>query len=194
MQENQLIDKLKNNDQAAFSEIIENYKQQVFRIAIGFVHDKTLAEDIVQDVFIKFWEIREDFELTAKLSTWLYRVTANMSINVIRKSKISSVFSSISGKTENKDSSSNFETTIKDESQKTLDDEFNQEHIKIALKNAIDSLPRKQKIAFVLNKYQNFSYKEIAEIMEMSLSSIESLLHRAKTNLQTKLITVYNNL
>lgn len=194
MQENQLIDKIKNNDQAAFSEIIDKYKQQVFRIAIGFVHDQSLAEDIVQEVFIKFWEIREDFELTAKLSTWLYRVTANKSINMIKKSKRSSVFSSISGKNEKGENSGDYETSLKDENQKTSDDEFKQEHIKIALKTAIDSLAKKQKIAFILNKYENFSYKEIAEIMEMSLSSVESLIHRAKTNLQTKLISVYNNL
>jgi RNA polymerase sigma-70 factor (ECF subfamily) len=187
-----LIEKIRNNDTQAFKELIDKYKSQSFRIAIGFVHNKAIAEDIVQEVFIKFWEIRKDFELTAKFSTWLYRVTANKAINSIRKNKFTSVFSSFSGKNDQNDDFEDFEKKIEDENK--IDENFKEEHIKKALKTAIDSLPKKQKIAFVLNKYQDFSYKEIAEIMELTLSSVESLLHRAKKNLQKKLFDVYKNL
>ncbi len=194
MHEKELIEQIKRNDEQAFTKLINTNKEQVLRIAMGFVHDKSLAEDIVQDVFIKFWEIREDFELTAKFSTWLYRVTINMSLNVVRKAKFSRVFSSFSGKYNDEGNKTSYESVINDESQKSVDEVFKQEHIKIALKNAIDSLPKKQKTAFILSKYQDFSYKEISEIMELSISSIESLLHRAKTNLQKKLFNVYKNL
>jgi len=59
------------------------------------------------------------------------------------------------------------------------------------IRKAIDTLPENQRIAFILSKYQELSYREIAEVMEISLASVESLLHRAKSNLQKKLFTLY---
>ena len=189
-----MINKIKNDNHEAFAEFINKHKDQVFRVAMGFMHDKSLAEDIVQEVFIKFWERRKGFEMKAKLSTYLYRVTTNMCINSIKRSKFSTVFSSIKSKIDENENPQTYESTINDENQKSVDDNFKQEHIKIAMKKAIDTLPKKQKTAFILKKYEDFSYIEIAEIMELSTSSIESLLHRAKKNLQQKLVKVYNNL
>jgi RNA polymerase sigma-70 factor (ECF subfamily) len=60
------------------------------------------------------------------------------------------------------------------------------------LDNAVNSLPENQKIAFILNKYEEMTYKEIAEIMDVSLSSVESLIHRAKLNLQKKLLNYFS--
>lgn len=194
MHDKELIEQIKDNNQEAFAEFINKNKEQVFRVAMGFVHDKSLADDIVQEVFIKFWEKREEFELKAKLSTYLYRVTTNMCLNSIRKSKFSTVFSSIKSKSDETENSQTYEASLNDENQQTIDDNFKQEHIKIALKRATNSLAKNQKTAFILSKYQDFSYKEIAEIMELSISSVESLLHRAKKNLQKKLLNVYNNL
>jgi len=192
VQETDLIKRIKENDQKAFTELIDKYKQQAFRLAMGFMHDKALADDIVQDTFIKFWEIKDDYEIKAKFSTWMYRVVSNKAINVLRRNKFSSVFSTFSAN--NSENDLNYEDTLAEEQEKNAEEKFRQEHIKIALKNAIDSLPKRQKIAFVLSKYEDFSYKEISEIMELSVSSIESLLHRAKTNLQGKLLTTYKSI
>lgn len=194
MQDKELIIKIQqNDDQAAFRELIDNHREMVFRIAIGFLHDKNQADDIVQDVFIKFWEVRKDFELKAKFSTWLYRVTSNHCINVQRKNKFSTAFSSMfsnNGEYEKSD----FESQIKDNQTYNDDDNYKKAHLKLALKTAINSLAKKQRIAFVLSKYQDFSYKEIAETMELSISSVESLLFRAKKNLQKKLLNTYKEI
>ena len=194
MQEKELLLKItQNDDQIAFRQLIDNHRQIVFGIAIGFFHDKSRADDIVQDVFIKFWEKRKDFELKSKFSTWLYRVTSNHCINVQRRDKYSTAFSSMFANNDENDKS-DFEAKIVDNNSKTEEEITKNEHIKLALKVAINSLSKKQRMAFVLNKYQNFSYKEIAEIMELSLSSIESLVHRAKKNLQKKLLATYNEM
>ena len=194
MNEKELLLKIqRNDDQVAFRQLIDKHRQIVFGIAIGFFHDKSRADDIVQDVFIKFWEIRKDFEMKSKFSTWLYRVTSNHCINVQRRDKFSTSFSSMFGKN-GEEGKSDFESQIIDNKSNTEDDKNKNTHVKLALKVAINSLPKKQRIAFVLNKYQNFSYKEIANIMELSLSSVESLLFRAKKNLQKKLLSTYNEL
>lgn len=189
-----MISKIKdNNDQDAFRLLIDKYRKMVFKIAVGFLHDKDSADDVVQDVFIKFWETRKDFELKAKFSTWLYRVTANHCVNVQRKNKFSTAFSGIFSKN-NDEKEVTFEEQIADSHAEIENDNFKNEHLKLALKTAINSLPKKQRIAFVLNKYQDFSYKEISDIMELSLSSVESLLFRAKSGLQKKLENTYKEL
>ncbi len=193
MHDQELIKKIKEDNQEAFKTLIDKYKQQVFNIAIGFLHDKTSADDVVQDVFIKFWDTRKNFELTAKFSTWLFRVTSNTCINIVRRNKFSTSFSSLKKK-DDENKSLNFEDTIEDENNTNFDEKYRQKHIKSALKIAINKLPKKQRIAFILSKYQDFSYKEIADIMELSVSSIESLLHRAKKNLQKHLLNTYNSL
>ena len=194
MQDKELILKIQqNDDQVAFRELIDNHRQMVFRIAIGFLHDKSQADDIVQDVFIKFWEVRKDFELKAKFSTWLYRVTSNHCVNVQLRNKFSTAFSSMFSKN-GEDDKSDFESQIADTHAINDDDNYKNAHLKLALKTAIDSLAKKQRIAFVLSKYQDFSYKEISETMELSISSVESLLHRAKTNLQKKLLNTYKEM
>ena len=194
MQDKELIAKIsKNNDNSAFNELINRHKDNVFSIAIGFLHDKDAANDIVQDVFLKFWEIRKDFKLTAKFSTWLYRVTVNKCINVQRKNKFSTVFSTFENKNNNENDIS-FEAQIPDNQQNTIGNKDKQNILKKNLKNALNSLPKRQKIAFILNKYQNLSYKEIADVMELSISSVEALLYRAKANLQKKLYKTYENL
>jgi RNA polymerase sigma-70 factor (ECF subfamily) len=194
VQDKELIAKIsKNNDNSAFNELINRHKDNVFSIAIGFLHDKDAANDIVQDVFLKFWEIRKDFKLTAKFSTWLYRVTVNKCINVQRKNKFSTVFSTFENKNNNENDIS-FEAQISDNQQDTIDKKDKQNILKKNIENALNSLPKRQKIAFILNKYQNLSYKEIADVMELSVSSVEALLYRAKANLQKKLYKTYENL
>ncbi len=193
MQDQKLIKRIKKDDESAFKELIDKYKQQAFAISMGFMHNKAQAEDIVQDVFVKFWEIKDEFELKAKFSTWLYRVVSNMSINQLRRNKFSSVFSAFKN-SENNLNSTDYEQQIIDNNTSTVDENFKDEHIKIALKKAINSLPKRQRIAFIFSKYQNFSYKEIAEIMETSVSSVESLLHRAKNSLQKKLVKTYKSI
>jgi RNA polymerase sigma-70 factor (ECF subfamily) len=194
VQDKELIAKIsKNNDNSAFNELINRHKDNVFSIVIGFLHDKDAANDIVQDVFLKFWEIRKDFKLTAKFSTWLYRVTVNKCINVQRKNKFSTVFSTFENKNNNENDIS-FEAQIPDNQQDTIDNKDKQNILKKNIENALNSLPKRQKIAFILNKYQNLSYKEIADVMELSVSSVEALLYRAKANLQKKLYKTYENL
>ena len=189
MTDKELIDKIRNNDEQAFAEIIDKYKDACFRVAYGIVQDKHTADDVVQDVFVKFWQIRKDFELTSKFTTWMYRVATNMALNKVRKQKKSKVFSSL-GFDNNDDNE--FENKLVHNAEADKNDR--NEYIKKALKTALDTLPKKQRIAFVLNKYEKMSYKEVAEVMELSLANVETLIHRAKKNLQKKLLDTYKNL
>ncbi len=183
MSDREIINNILKGESHLFELLVDRYKSMVFKVAMGFVHDTQAANDIVQDVFVKLWSQLGDFTFEAKLSTWLYRVTVNTSLNVLRKDKFKSMIEDISHLTRTNDDGS-IEIQIEDSYGETPEDYVRNEELRQLLKKAIDSLPKKQKIAFVLSKYRGLSSKDIAEIMEISPGNVDVLIYRAKQKLQ----------
>jgi RNA polymerase sigma factor (sigma-70 family) len=188
LDESILIERLKQKDNAAFKEVVDTWQAMVFNTVLGVIQNTEDAEDIAQDVFVQVYQSIGSFKGQSKLSTWLYRIAISKSLDHLRKKKRKKRFGilqSFFGK--------NDEMTV------DAPDFF---HPGIALENkqnsavlfkAIASLPQNQGIAFVLNKVEGRSYQEISEIMKLSLSAVDSLLQRAKTNLRKYLQTYYEN-
>ncbi|HCY00164.1 MAG TPA: RNA polymerase subunit sigma-70 [Bacteroidales bacterium] len=185
-------DILDNNSQKAFEELVNRYQPLVTRTCLGFVNRYADAEDITQEVFIEVYQSLKNFRKESKLSTWLYRIAVNKSLNFIRKQKRHNNLRSIENFFTVGNSSKS--ESIEIASPKSADADWNieQEEDKQMLKRAINSLAENQRIAFVLSKYHDLSYKEIAEVMSTTLSSVESLLFRARQNLQSKLLKEIN--
>ncbi|MCD4771992.1 MAG: RNA polymerase sigma factor, partial [Bacteroidales bacterium] len=184
----EIINRLIKQDETAFREFVEKHQQLVINTCNGFVHNSDDANDIAQEVFIEIFKSLNSFRKESKLSTWLYRIAVNKSLNFIRKNKKHSILRSID---------SYFNTNDGDEKKMEIPDnnlQYNETGLEnqersVILHKAIDSLPKNQKIAFTLNKYDDVHYNEIAEIMDLSLSAVESLIHRAKLGLQKKLLS-----
>jgi RNA polymerase sigma-70 factor (ECF subfamily) len=188
MTDSELIDRVKSGDQKAFKLVFDKYHAKVFNTCIGFLHNKSDADDITQDVFIEVYKSLNKFRGDSKLSTWIYRIAVNKSLNHIRDNKKSNWLNSI--ETLFAGTKSN-EGEIKYASGDNPEIIFEDKEKAEMLHRAINSLPKNQKIAFTLNKYEDLSYKQISEVMDISLSSVESLIHRAKKNLQEKLLNYY---
>ena len=186
MDDIQLIDLIRENEQLAFRELVKKYQTLVINTCYGFVHNIDDAQDIAQEVFIEVHRSVGKFRQDAKLSTWLYRISINKSINYLRDHKKKKWFFNLDILFE-KDEVETKQFLLDESPQDMLE----KEEDKLAIYKAIDNLPENQKIAFTLFKYDELSYKEIAEVMNISLSSVESLMFRAKKNLQQKLITIY---
>lgn len=187
MNENELITLLKKKDREAFKEIVERWQNMVYNTAIGLLQNAEDAEDTAQEVFMQVYESISSFKGESKFSTWIYRITVSKSLDHLRKKKRKKRFAFIQrlyGKDEGLmiDPPDFFHPGVKIE---------NKENAAILFK-AIDQLPSNQKIAFILNKIENLSYKEISEVMKSSESSVDSLLQRAKKNLQKNLKEYYN--
>ena len=189
MTDKELIERIINKDGKAFKELVQRYEHTVFKTCIGFLHNKEEAEELTQDVFVEVYQSIERFRQEAKLSTWLYRVSVNKSLNYLKKTKKERAILSL-------------ESFVRiDNGELRIDNgEFGSEHGETRMDNeekammlekSLDSLPPNQKIAFTLNKYDEMAYKDIAEVMDMSVSSVESLIHRAKLNLQKKLFDYF---
>ncbi len=186
MKETEIISELKKGNKIAFKQLVENYQKMVINTCMGLVHNHEDAEDIAQDVFIEVFRAVEQFREDSKISTWLYRIAVNRSLNFIRDNKKRKWFWSFEESIKN-DSGEKFPIN----SAETPEEKMESDQRAKILHRAIDSLPKNQRIAFVLSKYDDLNYNEISEIMNLSKSSVESLIHRAKINLQKKLYTCF---
>lgn len=178
---------LKKGNQSSFKQLVESHKNKVINTCYGFVHNRSDAEDVAQDVFIEVYESVKYFNEDSSISTWIYRIAVNKSLDFIRRSKRKKRWAELTRI--NLDQKNETDHWFADEGNPHLTLE-NNERIKI-LNSAVDTLPQNQKTAFTLHKYEDLSYKEVAEILNTSVSSVESLMHRAKINLQQKLSKYY---
>ncbi len=187
--ESQLLEGLKAGDRDAYRLLVEKYHVKVIRTCTGFLHSGADAEDIAQEVFIEVFRSVDRFRGDASLSTWIYRIAVNKSLNFLRSSGRRKLFSFLTGHDDNYLHEINNEHA----SQESNPEEsmIQSDHARI-LEQALNSLPAKQRTAFVLNKYEDLSYKEIADVMDVSIGSVESLIFRSKQNLQKKLYNFYN--
>lgn len=184
MNDPEIIQSVLNGKRDNFRILVEKYRQKVFRVAIGFVHEKEDAEDLTQEIFLNAWKSLPDFRGTSSFSTWLHRIAVNACLNHTRKEKgaIISRISSFFG----------YEGVLQVD---TPFSEENPEEVIIRrersewLQKALDSLPEKQQTAIVLSKYEDMSQKEISEIMNITEGAVESLIQRAKKNLREKLMS-----
>ena len=188
MDEQSLRQELTCGNPAAFEQLVESHQRRVVNTCYGFVHNKEDAEDIAQEVFLEVYKSIDSFRQDAEISTWIYRISVSKSLDFIRKQKRKKRFGHL--KTLFGSQQEQIEQIV-DPAADTPHEHLEAQERANILRQAVDSLPENQRIAIVLNKYEGFSYQEISDIMGTSVSSIESLLHRAKKKLQKKLYQYY---
>ena len=182
----QFILALQEGSEQAFRQLVEERQQQVLRTCLGFVPSRQDAEDITQEVFVEVFRSVRAFKRESSLNTWIYRIAVRKALEYIRKMKRKKRFDFL------KDW-----VGLDDERVQTQSDHFyhpgilleNQERAKI-LYQQLDRLPDSQRTAFLLQKSEDMSLQEIANVLQVSVSAVESLLHRAKKNLRDRLLTL----
>ncbi len=184
------IEALKKGKRHAYEELIDRFQDMVFNKCLSFVPNKEDAEDIAQEIFIEVFRSIKHFKGQAKLTTWIYRITTNKCLEFIRKKntkKRFAFFQLVLGTQHPVDKVSYF--TEFNHPGVQLEQKEQSEH----LFKAINQLPENQKVVFTLHKIDGLSYKEVSEITQKSISSVESLMFRAKKNLQLQLEQYYKN-
>jgi len=185
MNDRELIGKIAAKDHNAFKALVDQYQALVINTCYNLLANRDDAEDVAQEVFFQVYKSAKNFRQEAKISTWLYRIAVNRSLNFIRDNKRLGWLRSLSSLLEGERQRV---TDVPASNSDQPDVALEKKEQNVLVQKAIDSLPDKQKAAFVLHKYEGLSYQEIAEVMQRSLSSVESLIYRAKSNLQRKLI------
>jgi RNA polymerase sigma-70 factor (ECF subfamily) len=184
MTDSEIINQILQGDRNLFRTLVERYQTMVFRTCIGFLHNKDDADDLTQEVFIQVYQALDKFKSDSSLSTWIYRIAVNASLNRVRKTSKSFLmqgFDSIFGT----EKSNQYSIPVSEtENPETI--LIHNEH-REKVQKALNSLPENQRTAIVLSKYDDLSQKEIAEIMNTTEGAVEALIQRAKANLREKL-------
>lgn len=187
MEDSEIILKLKKNDSEAFKSVVNQYQRMVLNCTFKFLRNRESAEDLTQEVFVEVFESINSFRADSKLSTWIYRIAVTKSLNQLKSMKRKKRFAvliSLFGKDE-------MEGQIPAPEDKNQQKELENKDRAQVLSWALEKLPENQRIAFTLSKYEEMSYEEISLILNTSITSVESLIHRAKTNLKKKLYSYY---
>jgi len=183
MMDNGLPEQGKNGIEKTFGELVDSYKDMVFRVCFGFARNREEAEDITQDVFLAVYKNLLTFKRKSDISTWIYRIAVNKSLNHVRKGKRTKVFSLFT-----KDSEAGNIRDSEPVDPSTAERRILSAERSMIIKKALDDLPDNQRIAFTLHNIEGFSYDKIARIMECTVPAVESRIHRAKVGLQKKLV------
>ena len=179
------IASLQQGNPQAFRQLVDTWQHMVYNTVLSIVQDQHEAEDVAQEVFIQVFQSVKHFRGEAKLSTWLYRVAITRALDAERKKKSKKRMANLRswiGLGDKEEAIAHFEHPGV-----LLD---NRERASLLFR-AMQQLPENQRIAFTLIKAEGLSYEETAEIMNVGIKAVESLMHRAKENLR-KLLQHYH--
>ena len=167
-------------DTSAFEQLIERHQALVAGTVARMLGSNADVEDIAQQVFIRVWKSAGHYVARAKFTTWLLKITRNLVFNEMRRAKRHPhVPVQIDPETE--------ELPLKDDVTATPDATLLQEELQRNIEKAITQLPDTQRMALILRRYEELSYEEIADVLELSVPAVKSLLFRARTELRERL-------
>ena len=175
-----LMQLVATGDTSAFEQLIERHQALVAGTVARMLGSNSDVEDIAQQVFIRVWKSARRYIPRAKFTTWLLKITRNLVFNELRRSKRHAhiPLQSEPGAEE---------VLLKDEKNPAPDASLLETELQRAIEEAIIQLPESQRMALVLRRYEQLSYEQIAEVLDLSVPAVKSVLFRARTELRTRL-------
>lgn len=177
----ELMLRVREGDTASFAPLLERYRAPVAQFIYRMVLNRAQAEELTQEVFLRVYRSRTSYEPAAKFTTWLFRIATHLAYNSLRN-----------GKKERQNTSLDAETG-NPLAQQIADDRPNAEQHLLQqarlqqVRDAIGSLPPKQRAAVLMHKYEEMDYGQIAQCLGCSASATKSLLFRAYETLRVRL-------
>jgi RNA polymerase sigma-70 factor, ECF subfamily len=180
-----LMLRVRNDEPGAFAELVEQYQHRLVAVMHHLVGNLQEAEDLAQEVFLRVYRARKKYHPRAKFSTWLFTIANNLALNCLRSRQRKPVVPldvSESGPLGPRPA----EQLVQDRARQPAQ-RLQQQELAAVIQQALDGLNERQRMAVVLNKFEDMSYEEIAQVMNLSTKAIKSLLSRARTNLREAL-------
>jgi RNA polymerase sigma-70 factor (ECF subfamily) len=183
----ELVQQTALGDHRSFNQLYELFKSKVFNTAISYLRNAEEAEEITQDVFVEIFHSSKNFKGDSQVSTWIYRIAINKSLDKLRYRKRKKRFAFVVDLFQPDSSDIKHDIAQFEHPGVMLE---NKEKAKI-LFEAIELLAEQQKTAFLLTFVEDLPQKEVADVMKLSVKAVESLLQRAKANLRKELDGIY---
>ncbi len=179
-----LMLRARRGDRAAFTELVEKYKQPVMNFVFRTLRDEAESEDLAQNVFLQAYKSRARYKQTAKFSTWLFTIARNLCLNEIRRRSRHPAESLEEAHAEHEDQP---RQQFEDRQVISAPDKLLHGELEKKIEEALAELPENQRSAILLCRQEDLSYDEIARILKCSLSATKSLIHRGRETLKEKL-------
>lgn len=178
-----LMLKCKRGDERAFRALFDKYKRRIVNYARRYVNNQQRAEDVAQEVFMRLYRARESYEPKTKFRTYLYHIATNTCLNHVRKRDW------LVRESEGEDGGPMESATdrIVDTAFAKPEEALAGEELRLIVQKAVADLPEAQRTAFLLLRFEDLSYEEIAQVTDSSVAAVKSLLNRAKVELMKKL-------
>jgi RNA polymerase sigma-70 factor, ECF subfamily len=184
----QLMLDVKSGDARSFELLLQKYRTPLINFLYRMVRDRASAEDLAQEVFLRVYRARKDYVASAKFTTWLFRIATNLALNAVRDGRYHQLEISLDQRVSTGDANE-VEAPMLDVADRKpgIEQQLVDRDRVAMIRQAINKLPEKQRVAVLLHKYHELDYDEIARILECSESALKSLLFRAYETLRIEL-------
>ena len=176
--------RVRAGDDSAFAYLVQKYRRPMVSFMYRMAHNAAVAEDLAQEVFLRVYRSRESYEPSAKFSTWLYRIATNLAVNYVRDTRHERPENMVS--VDEPDQETGLTMDVRDTSL-TAEEEILRRERMAAIRQRVQALPERQRLAVLMHKYQQMDYRQIAQILKLSESATKSLLFRAYETLRVQL-------
>lgn len=181
-----LMLQVRDDNAAAFTELVTRYQNRLLTLLANLVPNRQQAEDLAQDVFLRVYRSRKSYQPDAKFVTWLYRIATNLASNAVRsQSRRREVH--VAPPASDETSPLSLDQLAKAASGALPTRRLDKAELSEVVRAAMESLNEQQRVALMLSKFEEMGYQEIADTMGLTVSSVKSLLWRARENLRTML-------
>jgi len=176
--------RVKAGDDSAFDYLVQKYRRPMISFMYRMARNPSVAEDLAQEVFLRVYRSRESYQVSAKFSTWLYRIATNLAANYARDTRHERPENMVS--VDVPDQETGLTVDIPDSSLSAEEAIVRRERM-AAIREKVQALPERQKTAVIMHKYQQMDYRQIADVLKLSESATKSLLFRAYETLREQL-------
>ncbi len=176
--------RVKAGDDPAFEYLVQKYRRPMISFMYRMARNSAAAEELAQEVFLRVYRSRGSYEASAKFTTWLYRIATNLAVNYARDTRHERPENTVS--LDEPDDNTGLPMDIPDGSLTAEEMLVRRERL-AAIRQGVQALPERQRLAVVMHKYQQMDYRQIAEVLKLSESATKSLLFRAYETLRERL-------
>jgi RNA polymerase sigma-70 factor (ECF subfamily) len=180
----QVMLQVRDGNDAAFNYLVERYRRAMISFMFRMVHNAAIAEELAQEVFLRVYRSRASYAADAKFTTWLYRIATNLAVNHARDHKHERPEQKASLDEVNEETG--LAIDVADERPNIEQEILRRERLR-AIRQQVEALPERQRMAVMMHKYQELDYRQIAEVLHLSESATKSLLFRAYETLRQSL-------
>jgi RNA polymerase sigma-70 factor (ECF subfamily) len=180
----QMMLRVKAGDPSAFDFLVGKYRRPMLSFMYRMARNAAVAEDLAQEVFLRVYRSRSNYEASAKFTTWLYRIATNLAANHARDTRYERPEVTVSLDEPDEESGTTLELP---DGNLTAEQAMVRRERLLAIRRKIDALPEQQRLAVIMHKYQQMDYKQISEVLKKSESATKSLLFRAYETLREQL-------